>query len=315
MKKLILFSVLILILILSSCSFAEPVGDTTTYIYSVNTTAHAETHEDSGDDEISMGGLSGLLADGQHVIDVEVKNAIESDAALTLLSHITGVITLNTENVLRDVDDAYIQIRGGQLGAQYRVYGEDQAAYPSAFDLFTRNAAKNANKLRVRISGAIDVATAIWSDITQSGLIIFPYLTFWETSAPDAGTANTVRMYAIQGAGDNLTDMCAVYQDGTVDIFSQETTELTSPLFTMPSGTIVVNKIVKPHAGLILFVSEYSTGEFIITRQIEYHDYDKVMANKGCEGELPKDWLVETSEERMKRNLMPVVSENTTDDN
>ncbi|MBU2060165.1 MAG: hypothetical protein KKB38_20840, partial [Gammaproteobacteria bacterium] len=34
--------------------------------------AHHATHEDGGDDEISVTGLSGLLADDQHVLDAEV---------------------------------------------------------------------------------------------------------------------------------------------------------------------------------------------------------------------------------------------------
>ena len=80
----LLFAILALVVFLIGCSFSEPTGDTTTYIYSVNTTAHNETHEDSGIDEISVLGLSGLLADNQHVLDVEVIDAIENASPLTL---------------------------------------------------------------------------------------------------------------------------------------------------------------------------------------------------------------------------------------
>ena len=39
---------------------------------------HASRHEDGGGDEISVDGLSGLLADDQHVLDSEVVSAIEA---------------------------------------------------------------------------------------------------------------------------------------------------------------------------------------------------------------------------------------------
>ena len=47
------------------------------------------------------------------------------------------------------------------------------------------------------------------------------FLEFTEMSAPGAGAANTVRVYAVVDGG-SLTDLAAVFQDGTVDIFAQE---------------------------------------------------------------------------------------------
>ena len=49
------------------------------YIYEAKGTpsAHAASHQDGGGDEISVAGLSGLLADDQHVLDVEVLNVAE----------------------------------------------------------------------------------------------------------------------------------------------------------------------------------------------------------------------------------------------
>jgi len=43
----------------------------------VDAAAHHARHEDSGADEISVTGLSGLLADDQHVLDSEVVSAAE----------------------------------------------------------------------------------------------------------------------------------------------------------------------------------------------------------------------------------------------
>ncbi len=42
-----------------------------------------------------------------------------------------------------------------------------------------------------------------------------------ERTAPGAGAANTVRIYAVVDGG-SLTDLAAVFQDGTVDLFAQE---------------------------------------------------------------------------------------------
>jgi hypothetical protein len=46
--------------------------------------AHASSHQDGGGDEISVTGLSGLLADDQHVLDAEVITAVEADIDLSL---------------------------------------------------------------------------------------------------------------------------------------------------------------------------------------------------------------------------------------
>ena len=46
---------------------------------------------------------------------------------------------------------------------------------------------------------------------------------------------------------------------------------------------------------------EYDNGKRFTLRELQYHDADKVSVNVGCEGVLPKDWLVETSQERADR--------------
>jgi hypothetical protein len=56
---------------------------------------HASTHENGGADEISVTGLSGLLADDQHVLDSEVVTVIES-----LVCHDNAVVCHNNEVVL-----------------------------------------------------------------------------------------------------------------------------------------------------------------------------------------------------------------------
>ena len=46
--------------------------------------AHATSHQDGGADEISVTGLSGLLADDQHVLDAEVISAVEAGTLSTV---------------------------------------------------------------------------------------------------------------------------------------------------------------------------------------------------------------------------------------
>lgn len=70
-----LLCLLAVTLVAMSCSVAEPsdVQNQPVYVvtYSVNATHHIE-HENEGSDEIDVAGLSGLLADDQHVLDAEV---------------------------------------------------------------------------------------------------------------------------------------------------------------------------------------------------------------------------------------------------
>jgi hypothetical protein len=59
--------------------------------------AHASSHQNGGGDEISVTGLSGLLADDQHVLDTEVIAAVEADPGLNLTitaGSVTGITDL-----------------------------------------------------------------------------------------------------------------------------------------------------------------------------------------------------------------------------
>lgn len=69
-------------------------ADSPIYVSSFNGTVapHVATHENGGDDELSVAGLSGLLADDQHVLDTEVLDCIQNNAlpAFTLGGTITS---------------------------------------------------------------------------------------------------------------------------------------------------------------------------------------------------------------------------------
>lgn len=128
------------------------------------------------------------------------------------------------------------------------------------------------------------------------------YQQLTEVSAPGNPGANQVREYALEDGG-GLTDLCAKFQDGTVDVYAQETTPKDSPIFAEPSQTEVKLKVVKLHPGLIQFVAEYPNGKTFVMREIQYHDAEKISANKGCEGSLPDDWEVSTLQERVDEQI------------
>ena len=123
------------------------------------------------------------------------------------------------------------------------------------------------------------------------------YLELVERAAPGAGAANTARIYSIVDGG-GLTDLAAVFQDGTVDIFAQESTPLDSPIFTYPSGTEVRIVMRKPHPGKQVFEMVYPGGEAFVLREIEHYDVDQIAASVGSVGSLPGDWDVTTAAER-----------------
>ena len=123
------------------------------------------------------------------------------------------------------------------------------------------------------------------------------FLDILEITAPGAGATNTARIYALQGAGDALTDLCAVFQDGTVDVFAQETTPLDAPVFTYPSGTEAKLVLRKAHPGSVKIVAVFPNGKEFVLKEIEYHNPDKIAASVGAESSLPQDWLVKSEQQ------------------
>ena len=106
--------------------------------------------------------------------------------------------------------------------------------------------------------------------------------------------------------GGALTDLAAVFQDGTVDIFAQEVTPLDSPIFRYPSGTKGQIRMRKPHPGSQIFEMVFPDGTSFVMKELEHHDTAKIAADRGSEGPLPTGWVVETAAERAKRNAAEV---------
>ena len=60
--------------------------------------AHDASHENGGGDELNVAGLSGLLADDQHVLDTEVVSAIEAEQAMYANGNSGATPTINCAN-------------------------------------------------------------------------------------------------------------------------------------------------------------------------------------------------------------------------
>ncbi|KKN41646.1 hypothetical protein LCGC14_0721210 [marine sediment metagenome] len=149
------------------------------------------------------------------------------------------------------------------------------------------------------LAGGSNVAMTLGS---AGNIWVDAYYEMTEIAAPGAGAANTARIYAFEGGGA-LTDLVAVFQDGSTDMFAQETTALDSPIFTYPSETEVRYILRKPHPGLQQFGALFPNGDFFVMRELEHHDAAKIAATTGSLGPLPTDWVITTVEQRVQKQL------------
>ena len=153
------------------------------------------------------------------------------NGARLLLSHVSASVAVN------DLSGSII-IQGHNAAAGDETYGQIDCKVTditagveiAGWDFYTFNA--GSQNLAMTLSGA----GALWVDA---------YYEMTEIAAPGAGAANTARIYAVVG-GDTLTDLAAVFQDGSVDIFAQEVTEPDSPIFQFPDNTELKTIMRKP---------------------------------------------------------------------
>lgn len=171
MKKLLLFGTLITILFFSiACSVTEPsIGETPVYVtYSINGT-HGISHENSGDDEISVLGLSGLLADDQHVIDAEVIDAIDGE--------IISPSMINTE-------DSFLSINGSSQ-KPLKVFSTNDNDAGTAIDIINLNDPDVDDTLgRITIFGGEDgtIPYGYWDIRCQGTSPVYSYMS-WTTKS------------------------------------------------------------------------------------------------------------------------------------
>jgi hypothetical protein len=150
---------------------------------------------------------------------------------------------------------------------------------------------------RVRISAAtFDLRTAGMDLDINAGFIQLA-----EMTAPGAGAADHVRIYAEVSGG--LTDLSAVFQDGTIVDFAEEVTPLDAPIHVSPDRTSVTLEFRKPHPGISEIVAVFPDGRTHCMWRAKFHDTAKINANRqGAERDsLPGGWLQETAGDRKTR--------------
>lgn len=100
------------------------------------------------------------------------------------------------------------------------------------------------------------------------------FASFTEMAAPGAGAANTARVYAVVDGG-SLTDLCAVFQDGSIDIFAQETTEEDSPIYRYPDNTGLELKMRRPDEQTHQFVAVFPDGSEFVLKELWHPKEEK----------------------------------------
>lgn len=101
-----------------------------------------------------------------------IQGTVGEGTGLTLPTHTSGVIALNTDDSLkRGVDTETLRISGGSSpdSAIIQLRGKSEAAIPGAILLATPNATLT-NTERLRITGAVATAVATWAAVTHAGL-------------------------------------------------------------------------------------------------------------------------------------------------
>lgn len=264
MKK-ILIVLSLLLLIFTSCSLSEK-ASTLGNSGTSNTTPLYVSYPSViiSVNQTDVTGWTGLLANDQHVLDNEVIAAVQAQA----LELYTGTLVNGNFKIQGASGGFQLAPRDGS-GTTFTYYnptGDDWKIYDTG-DRF--------------------------SVISGAGIKIYNgYIELDERSAPGSAGTDNVRIYAIQG-GDTLTDLNAVFQDGTVVTFAEESTPLDSPIFRYPSGTEIKYKMIKPNPAIIQFVAEFSDGSQFVLKTIEYHNQEKINASKGADNPLPNDWIIE----------------------
>jgi len=149
---------------------------------------HAVKHEDTKIDEVNVGGLSGLLADDQHVLDAEVllvaaalvhklrhQNAGADEISVADLSGLLAddqhvldaevlAVAVNKagdtglgRNFRRVVDNDYVTLHGGLTqGAYLDLFGKDCAGMEGKVQLVVPNAAGDGTIVAFALSGKTD---------------------------------------------------------------------------------------------------------------------------------------------------------------
>lgn len=138
-----------------------------------------------------------------------------------------GVVTANSGSVFvvegDSVTAVYMSILGPNISAKGIQFGEPASPTRNSIQ-FQGSTDTPADQYRLTIAAGLRLIHSAnifaFQEATELD-IQAGFVNLTERTAPGAGAANTVRIYAVVDGG-SLTDLAAVFQDGTVDIFAQE---------------------------------------------------------------------------------------------
>lgn len=239
--------------------------------------------------ELPIGVIDNWLPDDVSIVfgsDNDTELYFDSTSETFVIDGTLDSLRLDNNTVIRFKDSGGTPQNVLSMDAVDNVYFDNGAG--GSFLIRTTNAVGTLTS-RLSFPGGSDriSITTYNSDINIGA----SYIQQEAMTAPAAPGAGRYRIYGVIG-GDTLTDVCAKFDDFSVDIFAQETTELDAPIFTYPSGTEVKTVMLKPHPGIVQFVALFPDGEQFVLREFNYHSDEKIAANKGAEALLPADWEV-----------------------
>ena len=129
---------------------------------------HHTQHEDGGGDEVDVTGLSGLLADDQHVLDTEVVSAIEAASPLTLPAFTLGGTMDANSQALINVEDLDL----GTESAWGTFSATLTAANAGTAWLIKSKDTSDILRPRLGLSGGVDTAVWGWEYSTHTGIVL-----------------------------------------------------------------------------------------------------------------------------------------------
>jgi len=232
------FGIMILMLIgifLLACSIEEPSNVLPIYV-SVNNTIPASYFEFGGNDPINVSGLSGLLADDQHILDAEVAGALtNAEITTTTLNNAVGKgtwtasgtwilppltwggnILLNAFRIL-DIDEYIFDIRTITGGGSLRLTDSGGGVTGQIINLFANSPspALNDNIGFIQFEGKDAGGNTFyygWENVKIADVTGGSANGKWEWTLYDNGSYNLAMYLASDGT---------LYVDGTYQTFDE----------------------------------------------------------------------------------------------
>lgn len=223
----LVIAIIILVLTLfNSCSTTEPPLDNYTYyvvdlnnISSNTTTKYNGILGGDGNNVVvitDLTGLTGLLSDDQHVLDVEVISAIENASPLTLPEFTLGdTVNLNSKKFDAGSTDLWIKTIGSNKGMY--LYSEQEGAIGLGFiaEHVSSSPAINDDIFRWNMAGRND----------NNEQFVYGYMSFRIVSVTDGSEEAKWRWLTTDNGSSNLAMELypngSLYIDGTFEVMDK----------------------------------------------------------------------------------------------